>query len=202
MSGPSTANAQSDVGMFVLAFDLAQTRVQQIQDVFVRIAQMLPCKYGRYYSNWNASLHRVQGCMHLWLRFKFDVTCGREFLRRLQGDLSGMAGSSAFCLDRVDVQTEARSFGQGAPDPCNDVFTGVGGGRGMPDLWRQMQSATEWAAGALNGAGGHQPLAGWFCYACHLYWNLIWQDCGCYRCPTIRLSACPHYSKTSGRPWP
>lgn len=194
----------SDVAVFVLAFEPVQTRcdLRSIQTVFVNLARLLPSKYGQYYQNWNASLHCDQGYAHLWLRFKFDVSRRQEFLSGLEGEIGGMAGPSDFRLGGVYVETDAQSFGQGAPRRCDDVFSGVGGSRMMPQLWHQMQTATEWAADALNGATGHQPSADWFCYACHLYWNLIGKECGAYGCPSIRLSACPVYSRRSGRPWP
>jgi len=74
-----------------------------------------------------------------------------------------------FQCARPVPMTEPEAFGEGDPRPGYDVYTATGADR-MPDLWKQVQLATEWALedlrkGALRALPATMDLA----WARHIY---------------------------------
>jgi hypothetical protein len=142
-------------------------------DAFVQLAPSISTKYSGLFEKWHASVHfKLSSHAQLWIRFKVQPQQKANLLQVVQNDLSQFASSMGFQIKNVLVQTEGQTFGEGDPRPGYDVFSSVGGSAGMPALWQQIQTATEWAAADLLNGTTRQPPLQWFPWARHIYENL------------------------------
>ncbi len=166
----STETACKDVITFVLQFERNNDGKRRLIDSFPRLAQWVRQKCLGLFNKWHASCRPDHT---LWLRFKVQPQQKANLLQTVQSELSQSASSMGFQVKEVREQTEGEAFGEGDTRQGYDVFSSVGGSAGMPKLWQQVQTATEWASEDLPKWKVRPLPSEWHPWACHIYYNLL-----------------------------
>jgi hypothetical protein len=171
-------NPGGDVVTFVLDFCPDRRRWREVDKALAEIGPDLVKACTGFFEHWHASRHCVDWQHNqLWFRFKSSQSMMAHLIEKAKAVLQGASGKYGFCLNPEIVEPEVKAFGQGDPRPENDVVKMIGGPQNLPQLWREIQEATELAIADL-AAHPHRSLPSQWLeeWSVHIYGNCLGRE--------------------------
>jgi len=169
----------NDVVTFILDFAPDRRRWREVDKALVEIGPDLAKTCAGLLQHWHASRHCAHGqYSQLWFRFKSSPSSIPSLVARARAVIQAASGKYGFCLGNEIIEPEPKAFGEGDPRLGHDVVKMIGGRQHLPQLWREIQEATERAIAHL-AAAPHGVLAGngrWLPWSVHIYGNCLGRE--------------------------
>ena len=153
---------------FRLSFPINRDGVRKAVGAFLAYAPVVGTRHSNLFEYWHASFHHdLNAGTHneLWFQFRAAEGNSEDLAASVGSDLKASATSLEFVSACHVVQDEETAFAQ--------VISEIGGPGNMDALWRQVQTATEWAVCDRPRSVERAAPPEWYCWARHIYRNLL-----------------------------